>query len=208
MINNYYLIEDNEQVGPFSHTELMERGLSPNEMVLSPLTNEWNSASNLPELHEYFTSQGIYLPTNANAANFWWRLLAYIIDYVVIVLVVAALAVFLGFFEAYTGANTDSLFDDRNDFAFKFVLVISFMLYHAIFEATRAQGSIGKIICQLKVVDIDGRRISFFRALGRNLAKILSSILCGIGYLLIFWNDRHQGLHDQMAKTYVIRKKG
>jgi len=207
MINNYYLIENNEPIGPFSHIELMERGLSPDEMVLSPLTNEWNSAVNMPEFHSYFTSQGIYLPTDANAANFWWRLLSYIIDYVVVVLIVGLFAVFLGFIGAYTGARTDSLFDDRNDFAFKLLLIIFFMFYHTILESTRAQGSIGKIVCQLKVVDIDGRRISFFRALARNLSKILSGILCGIGYLLIFWNDRHQGMHDQMAKTYVIRKQ-
>lgn len=206
MINNYYLIENDEQTGPFSHIELMERGLSPDEMVLSPLTNEWNNASNLPELHEYFTSQGIYLPTNANAANFWWRLLAYIIDYVVLILLVAAASVFLGFIEAYSGAQTDNIFDDSNDLAFKLLLVTGFIIYHAIFESTRAQGSIGKIVCQLKVVDIDGRRIRLHRALGRNLSKILSGVLCGIGYLLIFWNDRHQGMHDQMAKTYVIRK--
>lgn len=196
MINNYYLVENNEPIGPFSHIELMERGLTP----------EWNSALNMPEFHSYFTSQGIYLPTKANAANFWWRLLAYFIDYGVLIIVAAMSAVFLGFIEAYTGVQTDSFLDKIDDFAVNLLIVIVYTLYNAIFESTRAQGSIGKIVCQLKVVDIDGRRIRFFGALIRNLSKILSSILCGIGYLLIFWNDRHQGMHDQMAKTYVIRK--
>ncbi|HTI61144.1 RDD family protein [Mucilaginibacter sp.] len=206
MINTYYLIEGNEQIGPFSHTELMERGLSPDEMVLSPLTNEWSAASNLPELNNYFTSQGIYFPTKVNAANFWWRLLAYIIDYVMLIIVFGVAGTFLGFIEAYTGIQTESLFDDSSDLTLKLLLVVCFFLYHSIFESTRAQGSVGKIICQLKVVDAEGRRIRLRRALGRNLAKILSSIMCGIGYLLIFWNDRHQALHDQIAKTYIVRK--
>ncbi len=68
------------------------------------------------------------------------------------------------------------------------------------------QGSIGKRICGLIVVDYHGRRISFAKALGRNFGKILSSMICFVGYLNALWDDKSQAWHDQLAKAYVMKK--
>jgi uncharacterized RDD family membrane protein YckC len=182
----------------------MDQEISPDTMVLSPISNEWQSAYYLPEFQEYFQSQGIYLPTLNILANFWWRLLAYVIDYILLFLLLAALGAALGFILQFTGGSIDW---DSNETGQRTNLLggLLIIVYNSAFEATRMQGSIGKTICKLKVVNANGERINFSNALGRNCAKIISSLICGMGFLNIFWNDRRQGWHDQMAKTFVVR---
>jgi uncharacterized RDD family membrane protein YckC len=84
-------------------------------------------------------------------------------------------------------------------------LLCSGWLYFALMECSKWQGTIGKRALGLKVVDLSGRRISFGRATGRYFGKFLSSILY-IGYLMIFWTKKKQGLHDMMASTLVVRE--
>jgi len=46
--------------------------------------------------------------------------------------------------------------------------------------------------------------ISFPRALGRTLAKVLSKALCYIGYIVALFTARNQALHDLLADTLVL----
>jgi uncharacterized RDD family membrane protein YckC len=204
MINNYYIIESGERAGPFSHIELMENGLPPQALILSPISNEWQRAVRLPEFSAYFESQGIYYPSKVNLANFWWRLLAYFIDYVLLITFMAMIGVLLGLISVYTGNHW---FDSDKEYKFEENLlgIVVFILYHSISESTRIQGSIGKVVCKLKVVNTEGERIDYPKAIGRNLGKILSSLMCGMGFLNIFWDKNRQAWHDQLAKTYIIR---
>ena len=78
-------------------------------------------------------------------------------------------------------------------------------LYHALFESSAAQATLGKQALRLKVTDIYGRRISFGRAAGRTLAKILSLITLTIGYIMAAFTLRKQALHDFVAETVVLR---
>ncbi len=210
MLNDYYALRNGETTGPFSHTELMEQGLEPDTQVYSPLTNAWDNAAEIPEFNRYFESIGINMPTQANVANFWWRLLAYIIDYIIFLVAIMACAFLLAMLTTFLHAPMNIFNDEDNTYELKLRLLsfVGLTLYNAAFESTRLQASIGKLICRLKVVDGMGRRITFFNALGRNVGKILSSLLCGAGFLAIFWNNYHQAWHDGVAKTYVIRQEG
>lgn len=206
MINNYYIIENGQQTGPFSHIELMDKGLSCNTLVLSPITNEWGNAATLFEFSDYFKSQGIYYPSRAILATFWWRLLAYLIDYALWLIFFGAIGGFIGLLSLYLGTNQlDSEPDKPSDLLTNLLVLILFLAYNSFFESTVLQGSIGKIICKLKVVDAEGGRINFSRSLKRNLGKFFSGIVIGMGYLNILWNDNRQGWHDEIAKTFVIR---
>ena len=77
-------------------------------------------------------------------------------------------------------------------------------LYEAFMESSSYQATLGKMIFGMKVTDLNGNRISFERATGRHFAKILSSIL-GIGYIMVGFTERKQGLHDLLAGTLVLR---
>ena len=61
--------------------------------------------------------------------------------------------------------------------------------------------------CGLKVVDADGNKISYGRALGRGFAEILSGLICDIGYIIAaFDNPQKRSLHDHICSTRVIYK--
>ena len=52
----------------------------------------------------------------------------------------------------------------------------------------------------------DGSQLTYGRAAKREvLGKFVSSILLGIGYLMVAFDSQKQGLHDKIADTYVIK---
>ncbi len=205
MINEYYILKQGNQEGPYTHTQLMDMGINATDFLISPLADGMHQAADLPEFQEYFISMGIYMPTPQNVATFWWRLLAFIIDYVIIlvglVVGVSVFAVFIGLTHRYVDFESQDM-----NLLYRLLFSLTLVAYHSTFEATTMQGSIGKLICKLIVVDPEGCRLTFGKALARNFSKLLSSLLCGLGFLTILWNPMKQGWHDQVAKTYVIRK--
>jgi len=64
------------------------------------------------------------------------------------------------------------------------ITMLTFWPYFACFEASKFQGTPGKLAMGLIVVDDDGQRISFWRATGRNFGKIISSIILNIGFMM------------------------
>jgi uncharacterized RDD family membrane protein YckC len=205
MINSYYLLINSEKVGPHTQYEIMDMNLDVRTMILSPLADDWQEMLDLPEFDIYLENKGIYTPTKANYASFWWRLLAYFIDYIILLILVAVASSVYYLITAFLGHfNPEDLQDDT---LLKLVSIILMIVYHSILEATRLRGGFGKVICKLLVVDVNGQRLGFGKALARNAGKILSSIVLGLGFLNILWDSRCQGWHDQLAKTYVIRRK-
>jgi uncharacterized RDD family membrane protein YckC len=79
-------------------------------------------------------------------------------------------------------------------------------LYYSLLESSAWQGTLGKKALGLEVTDLDGNRISFGRATGRFFAKIISSIILFIGYIMAGFTEKKQALHDILAGTLVIRK--
>jgi uncharacterized RDD family membrane protein YckC len=78
-------------------------------------------------------------------------------------------------------------------------------LYWSAMESSRWQGTVGKRLMGLVVTDERGYRLTFFRALGRYFGRILCELTFFLGYLLIFFSVKHQGLHDRIARTVVVR---
>lgn len=79
-------------------------------------------------------------------------------------------------------------------------------LYYALMESSAAQASVGKMALGIKVVDRDGRRLSFPHALGRWCAAALSYLTLYIGFLMAAFTQRKQALHDIVAGTFVVDK--
>ena len=79
------------------------------------------------------------------------------------------------------------------------------LLYYAFMESSTYQATLGKIVLGIKVVDQYNQRISLSRSLLRNLSKYLSYFILCIGYIMIIFDDRKQGLHDKIADTFIIK---
>ena len=123
-------------------------------------------------------------------AGFWIRVLAYFIDAILLSIAGVVLRLVLGLALGST----------------LLVLVVNW-LYFALMESSASQATIGKTACGLRVTDESGRRISFGRATGRYFAKFISAILLLIGFMMVGWTQRKQGLHDLIAGTLVVRTK-
>jgi uncharacterized RDD family membrane protein YckC len=66
--------------------------------------------------------------------------------------------------------------------------------------------TLGKMACKIKVVTADGGRVSYSRALGRYFAKILSYMVCLIGFIIAAFDGQKRALHDHICNTRVIYK--
>jgi uncharacterized RDD family membrane protein YckC len=65
--------------------------------------------------------------------------------------------------------------------------------------------TVGGIICQLRVVRVDGRPLRFADALVRGLSAIFSVIVVGLGFFWILKDPERQAWHDRIAGTYVVK---
>ncbi len=79
-------------------------------------------------------------------------------------------------------------------------------LYFALFESSSWQATPGKRALGLYVTDMQYRPISFARATGRNLGKIVSGMILYIGFLMAGFTEKKQALHDMLADCLVLRR--
>jgi uncharacterized RDD family membrane protein YckC len=160
--------------------------------------------------------------TNAAAledyAGFWKRVAAYIID--IIVLYVPNLLIEKAFgMAAAREAMKQALANAAGDpgammaaqahfyatmwpaFLATFVLA---WWYYALCESSAWQATVGKLALGIRVTDMEGRRLKLGRALIRYPAMILSTLIIFIGFLMVAFTRRKQGLHDILAGTLVL----
>ncbi|QJD95097.1 RDD family protein [Mucilaginibacter robiniae] len=203
-MDNFYIQENGEQLGPFSFDELTDRGLEPDTPVRIN-EGKWEKAADMSDFLEYFRYYGYYFPTEANLAGFGIRLLAYIIDYFTMVVI---LIIGITIYASITAPNVQ--LDDfivKNQQFFQVAVAPIFMIvYFTLTAASPLSSSLGQAAFKLIIVDQNGRKVTFLRALGRGFGKFLSGFFFGVGFLGIFFSQYKQAFHDVMAKTYVIRK--
>jgi uncharacterized RDD family membrane protein YckC len=114
-------------------------------------------------------------------AAFRDRLAAFVLDVILVALAVQLLQ-----------PTRDSTF---------FLLLLS---YHIGFWTWKGT-TVGGIICQLRVVRVDGAPLSFADALVRGLSSIFSLAVFGLGCLWILKDPEWQAWHDKIAGTYVVK---
>ncbi|TSD63491.1 RDD family protein [Inquilinus sp. KBS0705] len=205
MENEYYIQKNGEHTGPFSLHELIQMDLRVDTLILSPEYDGWQKAADLPELFEYFEANGVYFPTDDNLASFWWRFMAYIVDSLLLSYPLSFIRP-PGVKEAYDRMLTSTTTTADMLLLLKFNLIsfVILAIYHAVCEASALQGSLGKKLFKLIVVNADGQRLSIGRAFLRNIGKFISGSVLLIGYLAVLWDSHKQAWHDQWAKTYII----
>jgi uncharacterized RDD family membrane protein YckC len=77
-------------------------------------------------------------------------------------------------------------------------------LYDALLTSSPMQATPGKMVFGLRVATADGEPIGFGRATGRFFGKIVSGMIFNVGYLMVAFTSRKQGLHDMIANTVVV----
>jgi uncharacterized RDD family membrane protein YckC len=147
--------------------------------------------------------------------GFWIRLLAHLIDHVILGAIAAPLF-FIMVLPAIIRIAHEAERDQEPSpemiiaivssvFVYIALAFVGQWLYEALLTSSSWQGTIGKRVLRLKVVDEAGNRIGFGRATGRFFAKILSSMFFCIGFIMIGFTERKTGLHDMLAGTKVMK---
>jgi len=140
--------------------------------------------------------------------GFWIRVIAAIIDAVIIRVVVSPIHLFfggLGLAGMMGGLPHHGLAILGGGVTF-IATVFASWLYEGFMESSSYQATLGKMIFGMKVTDLNGNRIGFDRASGRHFAKWLSGLTLCIGYIMVGFTERKQGLHDLIAGTLVRRE--
>jgi uncharacterized RDD family membrane protein YckC len=136
-------------------------------------------------------------------AGFWKRFAAFILDYI-IVLVLAMMAG--GVIGLIYGVGAGAPTDDAASGLGAIAGFLVWWLYYALMESSSSQATLGKMALGVRVVDRQGKAVSFGRATGRNLAKLLSGMILMIGYLMAGFTSQKQALHDIVAGCLVVNR--
>ena len=153
-------------------------------------------------------------------AGFWLRLVALVIDNVILGLGFFLVLIPLIFL---TGLRTllDNFHpnEDMNDAGIFMLIGLVFLvataslvltwLYHALMECSEWQATLGKRVLGLVVTDMAGQRLNFGRATGRHFGKMLTNLIPAfIGYIMAGFTGKKQALHDMLAGCLVLRRNG
>jgi uncharacterized RDD family membrane protein YckC len=159
---------------------------------------------------ETATRQPVASAVLPRLAGFWFRTLAAIIDTVLCQVVTIVLVFPLGFALGASMAGKSSISDVQavaQGMGFVLGILINW-LWFTISESSRWQATIGKKLFGIRVTDETGARIGFGRANGRYWSKILSVLILGIGFVMVAFTKKKQGLHDKIAGTLVVKANG
>ncbi len=145
-------------------------------------------------------------------AGFWIRVGAYFIDAILLFIVFYLIQTITGI---DMGTNFSATLNDaavaggtQNASPLGSLISIAIGVgYFAGLESSNWQASVGKKMLGLVVIDINGNRISFLKAVGRYFAKILSALILLIGFIMVAFTDKKQGLHDLIVGTLVVKGK-
>jgi uncharacterized RDD family membrane protein YckC len=139
-------------------------------------------------------------------AGFWIRALAMLIDVVLMqalyFILVAPLVAVLGILAVNISPYV------AMQLGVTFALILAILLpwgWFTIGESSVWQGTPGKRLLGLKVIDDEDGRISFGKANKRYLGKIISTLLVFVGFLMVGLTAKKEGLHDKMVKTLVVK---
>lgn len=131
------------------------------------------------------------------------RIVAFIIDIVLVYTVVIAFAALFG---AVQNSGLASGLSDGIAAASVIVSVGIPMAYHTLMEGSSLQASVGKLALGLRVVDVKtGERLGWWRAFLRSFIRSWLS-LGWMFWLFVLFTNKNQGLWDLLASARVVRK--
>ena len=139
------------------------------------------------------------------------RLLAFLVDVVILIFVVGLTSAFVS-----STLNLFGLTESANDFlqsggmiatlmllfvaAFNFLWVSGYFLFSWVWTGA----TVGELVFGIRVVNKEGGRVSFARALLRLLGAYVSAAVFFIGFLWALFDGRRQGWHDKFGATFVL----
>ena len=131
-------------------------------------------------------------------ASWGERVIAFLIDYAIIV----AFYIILAIVGSIAGAISDAL--GAIVFLLGYLVVLAYSFYIGYLNGLG--GSVGKRLTGLKVVSIEtGQVIGGGMGIVRMFAQIVNSIICYVGWFFPIWDPHQQTVGDKIMKTVVLK---
>jgi uncharacterized RDD family membrane protein YckC len=171
---------------------MIQRGYDQNTVNESVeyVKNPQSSGTNTANANPNNASSKINM-SNPQYVGFWARVGAWILDCIIIGLPAGALQYGLAL---VTGMPS-----------MMYIVSGATVILWIYFEGVHG-GTPGKLILDMRVVNEKGEYIGMPLAFLRYIGRLISGLILGIGFFMIGWDEKKQGLHDKIAKTYVVRK--
>ena len=148
-------------------------------------------------------------------AGFWIRVVAEIIDAIILAVVqgIINIALFGSFFRPGMVFRPNASPEEAlQALAPMFSMIGSIWLISIVvkscyegFFVAKLGATPGKMALGLKVVRPNGMPVDLGRAFGRYFAKILSGLILFIGYIMVAFDSEKRGLHDMICDTRVVK---
>ncbi|MGB7201030.1 MAG: RDD family protein [Pyrinomonadaceae bacterium] len=160
------------------------------------------------------------VPLEFALASIGNRFLAVAIDHFIQFLSIFLIAWFFLSIAGYTTSDVtdtpDQLFSEAPKWLVALLIVILFLIFSAYFIAFEwlwNGQTPGKRLMKLRVIRADGRPLTLWEAIARNLLRIADAIpgfiipVYSVGLIVIFLSSRDQRVGDFLAGTVVIRER-
>ncbi len=203
--------EDLEVYGPVTLGELkswVEEDRAGNGTWVRKEVGDWSLWESYPELMELSSTQEFL------QATFISRLLAFLIDYALLVIAVSfAMIVAWGDFEIFqkeVGSLAEMMRRLQSpvyaemSLYMKLIMEGAHILYFGWFLGRPFQ-TLGKKIMGIRVVDSEGRPLTRGRGWMRGLASVISLQFFWVGYWIAIFNPGLRSLHDWLVQTRVVK---
>ena len=125
-------------------------------------------------------------------AGFIKRLIAYIIDSLIIGIPAGLIVVFLG-----------NAVGDAAGALINLIAGIYAVGYYLYFWSTTGQTP-GKSVMGIKIVNYEGEPLTIGKAILRLIGYWIGTIIAYLGFIWIIFDSNKQGWHDKLAGSYVV----
>jgi len=152
--------------------------------------------------------QAVQPPTpNMRYSGFWVRGAASFLDGLIVailsVVVMIPLSMVIGLVTMFSDSIVINILGQFVSAVIGFAVVWGYY----ILMTHKFQATLGKMAVGVKVISEDGENLSFGNiAIREIIGKFISGFIMGIGYLMIAFTSKKQGLHDMIAKSVVVCK--
>jgi len=136
-------------------------------------------------------------------AGFWLRVIATLIDTVLVVLITSPMLVSVYGWEYFDGGKSKTITGPAEiliGWVLPAIAVIVFWM--------KKQATPGKMALSLRILDASsGNKPSVAQFLGRYFGYLVSMLPLFLGLIWVAFDKRKQGWHDKLAGTVVVRVK-